>query len=238
MWAGTFAGSGEATPGCSARDRPSDAVSCQRTKRSIETPTHTYGPRMSSPPVGLRWPAGVAVAGLAAGGVYALVARGSLTLDLGVGRRMRPLGPLEIRIEAPCETVFDVIASPYLGRTPRALSAKLRVLDRGEDLVLAEHFTPVGPLTAVTLETVSFQRPSRIGFRLVRGPVPHVTEEFALEEADDATATRLVYRGELGTDLWAVGGVWGAVVARRWERVVGASLDSIRTEAERRSARR
>jgi len=180
----------------------------------------------------------LAVAGLVLGGAYTLVARGSLTLDIGLGRRLRPLGPIETLIKAPRETVFDVVAAPYLGRTPRALANKLRVLERGEDLVLAEHFTPVGPLTAVTLETVSFERPSRIGFRLVRGPVPHVTEEFALAEADGSTATRLVYRGELGTDLWGVGGLWGAMVARRWEQVVSASVESIRIEAERRSAGR
>ncbi|MGH2973691.1 MAG: SRPBCC family protein [Solirubrobacterales bacterium] len=193
---------------------------------------------MSRRYVSARRSARVGVAGLVLGGAYALVARGSLTLDVGIGRRVRPLGPLEARIAAPRETVFDVVAAPYLGRTPRALASKLRVLERGEDLVLAEHFTPVGRLTAVTLETVSFERPSRIGFRLVRGPVPHVTEEFALEEVDGSAATRLVYRGELGTDLWGVGGLWGAVVARRWEQVVSASVESIRIEAERRSAGR
>ncbi len=161
--------------------------------------------------------------------------RGSLTLDVGVGRRVRPLGPIESEIAAPRETVFDVVAAPYLGRTPRGLAKKLRVLERGADLVLAEHFTPVGAMTAVTLETVSFERPSRIGFRLVRGPVPHVTEEFVLEDRDDGTATRLLYRGELGTDLWRLGELWGEMVATRWEPVVRASLDSVRVEAERRA---
>jgi len=179
-------------------------------------------------------PVRLAVAGLALGGVYALVVQGSLTLDVGVGRRVRPLGPIEAAIAAPRETVFDVVAAPYLGRTPRALAKKLRVLDRGTDLVLAEHFTPVGAMTAVTLETVSLERPSRIGFRLVRGPVPHVTEEFLLEDRDGGT--RLLYRGELGTDFWALGELWAAAVATRWERVVRTSLDSIRVEAERRSA--
>ena len=187
---------------------------------------------------GVSGTARVAAAGVAAGGVYALVVRGSLTLDVGVGRRMRPLGPLEAEIAAPRETVFDVVSAPYLGRTPRAIASKLQVLERGADLVLAQHITRVGRLTAVTLETVSFERPSRIGFRLVRGPVPHVTEEFALEEMDGSATTRLVYRGELGTDLWRVGELWGGVVARRWEQVVSASLESIRIEAERRSARR
>ena len=49
---------------------------------------------------------------LAAGGL--LVARAGLTLDLGVGRRVRPLGPIRLQIAAPPEIVFDVIAAPYL----------------------------------------------------------------------------------------------------------------------------
>src|SRR2546426_3500809 len=74
---------------------------------------------------------------------YVLVVRGALTLDLGLGRRLRPLGPLRVSIGAPRETVFDVIAAPYLGRTPRAVGAKLEVLEHGSDMVLATHFTPL-----------------------------------------------------------------------------------------------
>jgi len=62
-----------------------------------------------------------AVAAGAVGG-YVLSVRGALTLDLGVGRRTRQLGPLHLSIAAPRETVFDVVAAPYLGRTPRAMA--------------------------------------------------------------------------------------------------------------------
>jgi hypothetical protein len=126
-----------------------------------------------------------AAAGLAGPGYY-LVVTGQLTLDTGWGRRVRPPGPFSVEVGAPTSTVFDVIAAPYLGRTPRAMSGKLQVLDRGTDMVLAEHYTPVhhGRLTAATLETVTFDRPHRIAFRLVRGPVPHITEKFTLTEQD------------------------------------------------------
>jgi hypothetical protein len=182
-------------------------------------------------------PLRAAVAGslLAAGA--ALVARAGLTLDIGVGRRLRPLGPIALDIAAPPELVFDVIASPYLGRTPRALRGKLEVLERGADLVLAAHHTPVGPgLRVTTLETVRFERPQRVSFRLVRGPVPHVAERYELRASERGTAFE--YRGELGTDLWALGSIWGAVVAASWERTVASSLDAVRAEAERRAARR
>src|SRR5690242_1360340 len=108
----------------------------------------------------------------AAGGLvglgYYLVVTGKLTVDTGWGRRVRPLGPFSVEVAAPAATVFDVIAAPYLGRTPRAMSGKLRVLQRGTDMALAEHYTPLkhGQLTAVTLETITFDRPHKITFRL------------------------------------------------------------------------
>ncbi|WP_236240219.1 SRPBCC family protein [Streptomyces sp. CC228A] len=176
-----------------------------------------------------------AVGGGAAAGYLGLVT-GALPLDVGVGRRTRPLGPQSVDIQAPREVVFDVIAQPYLGRATRAMREKVRVLERGGDLVLAAHSTPVasGRLKAVTVETVRFTRPSRVDFRLVRGPVPHVRESFVLSAHE--TGTRLVYEGELGTDLWALGQRWGQVVAVRWEETVASSLDSVKKEAERRAA--
>lgn len=171
---------------------------------------------------------------LAAGAAgYALAVRGSLTLDLGVGRRVRPLGPLVRSIAAPPETVFDVIAAPYLGRTPRAMREKLEVWERGTDMVLAAHFTPVGRLTTTTVETVRFERPHTIAFRLLRGPVPHVVETYALAPED--AGTRFTYSGELGADLWALGSWWAGRVAGPWERTVAAALDGIQAEAERRA---
>ncbi len=110
---------------------------------------------------------------------------------------------------------------------------KVQVLERGSDMVLAAHRTPVrGPLVATTVETVRFTRPTRIDFRLVRGPVPYVVESFELTA--DAQGTTLVYTGELGTDLGWVGQRWGDVVARSWERTVADSLRLVRQEAERR----
>src|ERR671917_782803 len=137
---------------------------------------------------------------LAAGA--ALVARAGLTLDIGIGRRLRPLGPIALEIAAPPDVVFDVIAAPYLGRTPRAMRAKLEVLERGSDLVLAAHFTPVTPgLTVTTVETVRFEPPHRISFRLVKGPVPHVLERYELKAGGRGAAVE--NSGELGAGPWA-----------------------------------
>lgn len=175
-----------------------------------------------------------ALGGAAAG--YVLVVRGALTLDLELGRRTRPLGPITVTIAAPAETVFDVISAPYLGRTPRAMQHKLNVLERGSDMVLAAHYTTVGRLTTTTVETIRFERPHRVSFRLVRGPVPHVLETFELNPASDGT--ELLYTGELGTDLWRLGQWWAGRVAPPWERTVADSLEQVKAEAERRAGKR
>jgi hypothetical protein len=130
-------------------------------------------------------------AGVAAAGYVGLVT-GACPLDLGVARRVRPLGLQLVDMAAPREVVFDVIAEPYLGRAPRALAEKLRVLERDSDLVLAAHFTPLGG--------------------------------------------RLGYDGEIGADLWGLGQRWCALVARRWEQTVAASLAVVKVEAERRAS--
>jgi hypothetical protein len=175
-------------------------------------------------------------AGLVAAG-YAGLATGSISLDIGVGRRLRPLGPQIIDIDAPRAVVFEVIAQPYLGRQTRALAAKVRILEKTGDMVLAAHYTPIHMgLVAQTVETVRFKPPERIDFRLVRGPVPHVVEDFLLIEA--GPRTRLEYRGEMGTDLWMLGQRWGELVARRWEQAVAASFASVKAEAERRASSR
>jgi hypothetical protein len=179
----------------------------------------------------------VASAGLvfAGRGVYRLVARGQLTLDTGIGRRLRRLGPADFAVAAPRELVFDMIATPYLGRTPRALQDELAVWERGSDMVLAAHFTEVRCGTTTTVETVRFERPERVDFRVVRGPVPHVNESFLLSE--EHPGTRLRWEGELGTDFWAAGEWWGERVARQWERAVRRSMAAVTAEAERLAAR-
>ncbi|WP_229914482.1 hypothetical protein [Streptomyces capitiformicae] len=77
--------------------------------------------------------------------------------------------------------------------------------------------------------------PERVDFRLVRGPVPAVTESFELGE--QGSRTRLEYTGELSTDLWRLGQWWGGLVAPRWEATVAGSLAAVKEEAERRARR-
>ena len=165
-------------------------------------------------------------------GLYLAAVTGALTVDLGVGRRTRPLGPITLTIDAPRERVFAAAAAPYAERQTRAMREKVQILERAGGMVLAAHRTPVGGgLTAVTVENVVLDPPEEIRFRLLRGPVPQVEETFAFEEANGTTT--LTYMGVLGTDLWGLGQWWGNLVARTWEDTVRASLDQIKAEAER-----
>ena len=91
----------------------------------------------------------------------------------------------------------------------------------------------MGRLTTTTVETVRFERPHRISFWLVRGPVSHVLETFELGETPAGTA--FTYSGELGADLWRLAEWWADRVAQRWERAVADSLDAITAEADRRA---
>jgi hypothetical protein len=188
----------------------------------------------------IRWLLGGATvaAGVTAAGYVGLVT-GACPLDLGIGRRSRPLGPQLVEVAAPREVVFDLIAEPYLGRAPQALADKIRVLERGSDMVLAAHFTPLGGrlgLVAQTVETVRFTPPERVDFRLVRGPVPHVVEAFTLAGQPGGAGTLLTYHGEIAADLWRLGEWWSELVRRRWEQTVVASLAAVKAEAERRVA--
>jgi hypothetical protein len=179
----------------------------------------------------------VAVIGTGVLAIYRTVVAGGLTLDVGIGRRERPLGPIVREIGAPREVVFDVVAAPYLGKTPRAMRETLEVIERGSDMVVAAHHTDIGRgRRATTLETVRFARPTSVHFRLLRGPVPAVVETFDLAMRDDG-GTTLSYSGTMSTDWWAIGARWADLVARKWEAAVRSSIESISTEAERRASR-
>ena len=137
--------------------------------------------------------------GLAAGGWlgYRMLAAGAITVDTALAAERASSGRSPGKSKHFASSSSDIIATPYWIERPRALASKLEVWERGSDMVLAAHFTEVKGRTTTTVETVRFDRPERIDFRLVRRPVPHVTESFVLNETD--TGTRLTWHGELGT---------------------------------------
>jgi hypothetical protein len=174
---------------------------------------------------------GALLIGSMAGG-FLLLAMGRLHLDLGWGRSIHELGPIEIRIEAPRELVFALISGSYLGRAPG--HSGIEVLARRADIAVAVHHTKVHFYEARTVEVVMFEVPSRVDFRHLTGPVPHAIEEFTLEEV--AGDTLLRYRGEVGIDFFFLGRLAGRHWVRpQWERAVGEHLEDVRHRAEQRA---
>jgi len=169
---------------------------------------------------------------MVAGGFLAL-AMGRLHLDLGWGRSRHALGPLQARIAAPRELVYEILSAPYLGR---ARSDSIEVLAAGESLVVAAHLTKVHFYEARTVESVELEPPSAMRFRHLTGPVPEASEEFRLEA--DGEATVLSYDGELGIDFFVLGRIaaphW---VVPQWNRAVGEHMDEVKRIAEERAGR-
>jgi hypothetical protein len=173
------------------------------------------------------------VGGLA--GMFLLLAMGRLHLDLGWGRSLHELGPIEIRIAADRNLVFELISAPYLHRAENA--SGIEVLARGEDLAVAAHLTKVHFYTARTVEAVMFERPTRVAFTHLSGPVPHAVEEFVLTEANGQTELR--YAGEVGIDFFFLGRIAGRYWVRpQWERTVREHLQELAERAEQLAARR
>src|ERR671922_1971989 len=83
----------------------------------------------------------VVLVALVTGGFLAL-AMGRLHLDLGWGRSLHRLGPIQMRIDARRELVYEILSAPYLGR---ARNESVDVLASGGGLAAAWH-RPHGPL--------------------------------------------------------------------------------------------
>jgi uncharacterized protein YndB with AHSA1/START domain len=173
------------------------------------------------------------IGGMAGG--FLLLAMGRLHLDLGWGRSFHELGPIEIRIAAPRDRVFEMISEPYLRHTPK--DSGIDVLARGKDMAVAAHHTKVHFYTARTVEAVKFDPPAKIGFTHLAGPVPHAVEEFALAETNGVTELR--YSGQVGIDFFFLGRIAGRRWVRpQWERAVREDLEDLKQRAEQLSARR
>ncbi len=172
------------------------------------------------------------IAAVAAG--FLLLAMGRLHLDLGWGRSIHPLGPIEIGIDAPRQLVFEMIQAPYAGRA--GSDSGIELLASSDFVAVAAHYTMLHFYTARTVEIVEFAPPGEVGFRHLTGPVPHAVERFALTDAGGAT--KLVYTGEIGIDFYFLGRVAGRYWAvPQWERTVREHLEDLKGRAEQRVTR-
>ena len=177
----------------------------------------------------------IGVAGATAAVGYRLLVQGGLTVDTGWGRTVRPLGPIALDIAAPPDLVFATCSQSHISggrRGPWPASSRWSSAGRTWS---SPPTTPIRRgLVATTLETVRFQRPHRIDFRLVAAR-PVRGRAFPADPGSGRHS--LEYGGELGADFWLVGRWWGDRVATKWA-VVRATFDTVKAEAERRVTRR
>ncbi len=86
------------------------------------------------------------------------------------------MNALSFRRASMCSSIAAWTASVTVLFSARAISSSV-----------AARSSSAGRLTTTTVETVRFERPHRISFRLLRRPVPHVVETYALREVAGGT---------------------------------------------------
>lgn len=130
-----------------------------------------------------------------------------------------------IRIQAPRELVFDLIAS-----------AGKEVGETGEER-LVEFETRWRGRVYKSTEAVSLERPQRIGYRWIMGPVVGVEEEINLTELS-TLVTQLTYRGNFDRPPTLTGWFRAITVVRPiFNRLVRSHLEEAKKLSEARALR-
>lgn len=128
-----------------------------------------------------------------------------------------------IGVAAPRELVFEVVASAG------------KDLGENEDGRLVEFQTEWADRVITTTEAVFLERPRRIGYRWVTGPLIGVEEEILLQETGPRS-TEMTYRGRFRTPKGVVGWFRGALVVRPiFNKLVRQHLEQGKDLAEART---
>jgi hypothetical protein len=128
-------------------------------------------------------------------------------------------------IDAPRDTVFQVVTALGAGNLPRGESAK--DLSRTGNTIVAEFKTRGGFRMYTTVGEVTLHPPDRVAFKRVSGPLRSATVELSLMEAE--RGTKLEAHGEFVWKVapvlgWAIGvlfvkSIVDAAVARQMWRI-------------------
>jgi len=107
-------------------------------------------------------------------------------------------------------------------------------IEETADGKLVEFETASRGRTIKTLEFLELERPRRIGYRWVEGPLEHVEEEITLEVTQDE-ATVMRYSGRLGAS-GLTGWIRTRMVVRPvFDRLVREHLETAKDVAEKRA---
>jgi hypothetical protein len=148
---------------------------------------------------------------------------------MGDDRRL-PMPVLELAINAAPALVFQLVAA--VGQGPDAAHA--RVLERpSAERAIVEFTTKVLGREVRTLEEVGFHAPDRITYRLIKGPLPAVDEEFAVQARGEGSLLR--YHGTfVPHGPWPRAVFDRIVVPRIYRKAVWSSMMQIKEAAEAR----
>ena len=143
----------------------------------------------------------------------------------------------KVRIEAPCEMVFQKMSSFGRGRLVGDNNESSRIISRDDNSLIVEFRTKAGPFTYTTNEQVTLESPKRITFRHLDGPLRYAWEEFVFNDIDGDT--ELVHNGEfIWRNLPVVGWLGGRLYTKpMFERVIKKHMWQIKVSCEARAAR-
>ena len=142
----------------------------------------------------------------------------------------RPLKPLALDIGAHPGLVHQVASA--VGQEGDHSS---RLLERpAPDRMIVEYTTVVLGRPVVTLEEVTVA-PGSIHYRLLKGPLPAVEEDFEIDERPGGCTLR--YRGWFEPNTGLRGVVDRFMVPRLYERALRASMAQVKAIAEERQTK-
>ena len=143
-----------------------------------------------------------------------------------------------VRINAPRELIFQMMSSFGRGRLKGDTNEASEVISRDGDHLVVRFRTKAGPISYDTVEEITLEKPSRITFKHLSGPLNYATEEFLFEEVDEFE-TNLVHDGEFIWKRFPFFGWLGGVIYTKptFERTLVKHMAQIKEASEARASR-
>ncbi len=142
-----------------------------------------------------------------------------------------------IFINAPRELVYQTLSAFGRGKVKFDNNESSRVICRDGDTIIAEFVTKAGPFRYKSIEKVTLEKPERIAFEHLSGPLAYVQEEFVFNDLDGNT--ELIHNGEF---IWKripfFGRLGGLLYTKRaFESVIEEHMEQMKQATEARAAR-
>ncbi len=141
-----------------------------------------------------------------------------------------------VHINAPRELIFQMMSSFGRGRLKGDNSEASEVLSRDGESLVVKFRIKAGPISYDTVEEITLEKPSRITFKHLSGPLNYATEEFLFEEVDEFE-TDLVHDGEFIWKRFPFFGWLGGVLNTKptFERTLVKHMAHIKEASEARA---